>query len=314
MLAGGADNEDAAVISFPAGKALIQTVDFFTPIVNDPYNFGRIAAANALSDVYAMGGEPFSAMNIVCFPVKQMDKGILKQILRGGFDTIREAGAIMAGGHSVEDPEIKYGLAVSGIVDPDRYTENKNLRPGDRLILTKPLGTGVLATAVKGKWAGAEEMEALVTQWAGRLNKAGAEVIRTLGLKAATDVTGFGLGGHLLETARASKMEVHVGANRVPILEQALELAGMGMIPAGSYANKHYCEKYVRVEQGTDPLLVDLIFDAQTSGGLILAVPQEQLEQAVAALKAAGDLSAVVGVVAGPHEQGKLTILSDIDI
>ncbi len=292
------------MIRFPGGQALVQTVDFFTPIVNDPYRFGQIAAANSLSDVYAMGGAPLAAMNIVCFPAKTMDLDILRDILRGGYDKILEAGAVLAGGHSVEDDEIKYGLSVSGVIDPERVATNAGLRPGDRLLLTKPLGTGVLATAVKARWDGADEMEHLVWQWAGRLNAGGAAVIRELGLIGATDVTGFGLGGHLLEMCRASGVDVELPVESVPLLPRTEELASMGLVPAGSYANKHFCESRVLLAPGLNQVRVDLVFDAQTSGGLVLAVPEDKLDAARAMLDASGDLAAEIGRVL-PSEDGR---------
>jgi len=308
VLVGSSGNEDAVVVRFPAGRALVQTVDFLTPLVNDPWRFGQIAAANALSDVYAMGGEPLTAMNIVCFPAKTQDKAILKAILRGGLDKVQEAGALLAGGHSVEDPEIKYGLAVSGVIEEGRVATNAGLVPGDQLLLTKPIGSGVLATALKGRFGDVAALEQEIFRWAGRLNRAGAAVIRDLGLKAATDVTGFGLGGHLLEMAGASRMDVELWVDRVPLLEGALDLAGMGMIPAGSFANKGFCSKSVQIAPGLDPVRVDLMFDAQTSGGLVLAVPEPLLDRAGAALRAAGDLAAHVGQVR-PAAAGKGRLL-----
>jgi len=289
---------------FPPGKALVQTVDFFTPIVNDPFRFGRIAAVNSLSDVYAMGGEPYAAMNIVCFPIKQMDKGILREILRGGLDAMAEAGAVLAGGHSVEDAEIKYGLSVSGVVDADNFASNRGMRPGDVLILTKPLGTGVLATALKGDMGDPAVLEDILFRWAGRLNKVGGAVVRDLGLRAATDITGFGLGGHLLEMAGASRVAAELDLSRVPFLAEAVEFASMGMIPAGSFANRNFCKKNVQAAQGVDPILLDLVFDAQTSGGMLLAVPEDKVEQARDMLLAGGDMAEAVGR-AVPEESGR---------
>lgn len=289
---------------FPPGKALVQTVDFFTPIVNDPFRFGRIAAVNSLSDVYAMGGEPYAAMNIVCFPIKQMDKGILREILRGGLDAMAEAGAVLAGGHSVEDAEIKYGLSVSGVVDADNFASNRGMRPGDVLILTKPLGTGVLATALKGDMGDPAVLEDILFRWAGRLNKVGGAVVRDLGLRAATDITGFGLGGHLLEMAGASRVAAELDLSRVPFLAEAVEFASMGMIPAGSFANRNFCKKNVQAAKGVDPILLDLVFDAQTSGGMLLAVPEDKVERARDMLLAGGDMAEVVGR-AVPEESGR---------
>lgn len=309
LLVGAAGNEDAAVLRFPAGKALVQTVDFLTPLVNDPWRFGQIAAANALSDVYAMGGEPWAAMNIVCFPAKTLDKAILKAIIRGGYEKVLEAGAALAGGHSVEDPEIKYGLAVSGVVDEDRVAVNSALRPGDVLLLTKPVGTGVLATALKAGFGDPQALEDEIFRWAGRLNRAGAEVIRALGLRAATDVTGFGLAGHLLEMARASRAVVELWVERVPLLAQARDMAGLGMLPAGSFANKGFCASAVDAAPGLDPLRLDLMFDAQTSGGLVLAAPEPLADRVREMLLAAGDLAAHVGrVLPSPDGRGRLLL------
>lgn len=302
--------EDASIISFPAGKALVQSLDFFTPIVNDPYSFGQIAAANSMSDIYAMGGEPYSAMNIVCFSSKKFSLNVLKDILRGGLDKIKEANALMAGGHSVEDEEIKYGLSVAGIVEPGKYATNQGICAGDQLLLTKPLGTGILATAVKAEWKGHEDLEDKMLQWAGRLNAGGAKVIRDLGLTGATDITGFGLGGHLLEMSKAARMQIEVWSKEVPIMEEAIELAGMGLIPAGSYANRHYCSSLVQIAPDLDSLIIDIIFDAQTSGGLVLAVPQNKMDTAREMLMQGGDLAVHIGQVREKiNDQPKLYIL-----
>lgn len=278
-------------------------MDFFTPIVNDPYRFGRIAAANSLSDVYAMGGAPLAAMNIVCFPIKQLPAEVLTEVLRGGRDAVAEAGAVPAGGHSVEDDELKYGLAVSGTVDPDRFASNRGVNPGDVLILTKPLGTGVLATAVKGEMPGSESMEDTLFEVCGRLNKAGGEVISELGLTGATDITGFGLGGHSIELAEASNVCIELTLTAVPLIPGALDLARMGMLPAGSICNRNHYLAKTTVSQGLDPVNTDLLFDAQTSGGLLLAVPPDQADRAAAMLEERGDLAARVGVALGPDER-----------
>ena len=297
LLTAPGDNEDAAVVRFPEGKALVQTLDFLTPIVNNPHWFGQIAAANSLSDVYAMGGEPYTAMNIVCFPIEKMDKEVLRKILEGGFEKIRESGAVLTGGHSVKDNEIKYGLSVTGIVDPASFASNRGLKPGDQLLLTKAIGTGVLATALKAGFGDIVKIEELIFRWASRLNRAGAEVIQTLGLKGATDVTGFGLGGHALELAKASGVDVELWLEKIPFMSEAIELAGQGMIPGGSASNKTYCHSQVSLPPQADPVLVDLVFDAQTSGGLILSVPKDKLAQARDMLLAAGDLAEHIGQV-----------------
>jgi selenide,water dikinase len=283
---------------------MVQSLDFLTPVVNDPYAFGRIAAANSLSDIYAVGGEPYTAMNIVCFPSKEKPLSVVKEILRGGLDTIREAGAIMCGGHSVEDREIKYGLSVTGTIDPEHYASNGGIRQGDRLILTKPLGTGVLATAIKAEWPNAGQLEQELVTWAARLNREACKAIQEFGLKGATDITGFGLGGHCLEMARAARTSVELWSEKVPVLESAKELAGMGILPEGSYANKHYCSSLVRMEEGVDELLVDLIFDAQTSGGLLLAVPEDRAAEVRDFLESLGEIAAEVGRVLGRNQTG----------
>ena len=305
VLAGGpGDNEDSVVLSFPAGKALVQTVDFFTPIVNDPYKFGRIAAANSLSDIYAMGGEPWSAMNIVCFPMKKLPADVLTEVLRGGKDAVEEAGAVPSGGHSVEDDELKYGLAVSGTVDPDGFASNRGVKPGDELLLTKPIGTGVLATAVKGEMFGSEKMEDVLFDICGRLNRAGGNVIKELGLTGATDITGFGLGGHLIELAEASGVTMELHMSSVPLIPGAIDLARMGMLPAGSICNRNHYLSKTAVTQGLDAINIDLMFDAQTSGGLLLAVPPEKLDEAKGMLEAAGDLAAHVGTARAKEASG----------
>lgn len=309
ILTGMGNSEDAAIVRFPEGKALVQTLDFFTPIVNDPFRFGQIAAANSLSDVYAMGGEPYVAMNIVCFPIATMDVLVLREILRGGLLKIQESGALLVGGHSVQDKEIKYGLSVSGVIDPDRYATNAGLRPRDVLFLTKPIGTGVLATAIKGQWEGCDGFEEEVFRWTARLNRVPGQAVMRFGLKAATDVTGFGLGGHLLEMATASDCSIALDVGAVPLMDQALDLARIGLLPLGSHANRHFCHKTVDASPNLDPVLVDLMYDAQTSGGMILGVPPEQAQEVRDWLTAQGEMAARIGVVEPPRADGKRLLL-----
>jgi selenide,water dikinase len=302
-------NEDAAIIRLPQGKALVQTLDFFPPVVNDPYAFGQIAAANALSDVYAMGGEPWCAMNIVCFPVRDLPLEVLTAILAGGADKLAEAGVVLAGGHSVDDPEIKYGLSVTGLIDPDGFAANTGLRPGQLLVLTKPLGTGILSTAVKADWEDAAQLEKTLIANAARLNKAPGMVIRDLKLTAATDITGFGLGGHLLEMAHASNVCIQIEAQALPALPGALELAAVGLLPSGSHANRRFRQPDTLLGPGVDPLRVDLAFDAQTSGGIVLALDPDQLEAALALLRREGDTGWVIGNVLPPCKSQRLHIV-----
>ncbi len=305
ILTGMGNSEDAAIVRFPAGKALVQTLDFFTPIVNDPFRFGQIAAANSLSDVYAMGGTPYVAMNIVCFPIDTMDVSVLREILRGGLQKVQEAGALLVGGHSVQDKEIKYGLSVSGIVDPENYATNSGLRAGDVLILTKPLGSGVLATAIKGQWEGSEGFEEEVFRWASRLNRVPGEAVAKFGLRAATDITGFGLGGHALEMAAASDCSIRIDVSSVPLMDHALDLARIGLLPLGSHANKHFCHKTVEAAAHLDTVLLDLMYDAQTSGGMVLGVPQAQAADVLAWMRERGEMAARIGIVELPRADGK---------
>jgi len=267
-------SSDAAVYRLNENTALIVTLDFFTPIVDDPFWFGQIAAANSLSDVYAMGGKPLLALNIVCFPKKEAPE-LLKEILRGGAEKVREAGAVLAGGHSVDDPEIKYGLAVVGLVHPKRFLTNAGARPGDVLFLTKPLGTGVIATAVKGGLAD-KNVEKRAINVMASLNRAAAETMLEVGAHAATDITGFGLLGHALEMAQASQARLVIYASSVPILREALEFVKMGIIPEGDYENIRFCEKVVEISPQVDKNLLLLLYDAQTSGGLLVSVPQKK--------------------------------------
>jgi selenide,water dikinase len=293
LIVGQETSEDAGVYRLSDDLALVQTLDFFTPIVNDPYDFGRIAAANALSDVYAMGGKPLTAMNIVCFPIGKMDKEILKEILRGGLEKIHEAGAVLVGGHSVDDVELKYGLSVTGLVSPEKVWTNGGAQPGDALILTKPLGSGILATAIKGGLISTEAERQVIDVMA-TLNNTAAEVMSAYSVHACTDITGFGLLGHALEMAQASKVTVAIEVHKVPVLSEVLDHAGMGLVPAGSYANRNFCASHVREVGSIGPMYLDIIADAQTSGGLLLALPEEEVMLGLAALREAGVLDAAI--------------------
>jgi len=299
LLVGLEAADDAGVFRITPEIALIQTVDFFTPIVNDPYRFGQIAAANALSDVYAMGGRPLTAMNIACFPLQTTPTAVLKEILRGGLDKVHEAGALLVGGHSVEDPELKYGLAVTGIVHPDRILTKGGSKKGDLLVLTKPLGTGIIATALKGRLA-SPEAEAAMIQVMSELNRAAAAALEGLEAHAVTDITGFGLLGHGLEMAQASKVELTIFAGRVPVLSWAREYAGMGLVPGGSHANRRFCENHLQIDPQVGQVEVDLLSDAQTSGGLFIAIAPQHGETLMKRLRERGvEDAAVIGEVTG---------------
>jgi selenide, water dikinase len=298
LLVGIETADDAGVYRLTPEIALIQTVDFFTPVVNDPYTFGQIAAANALSDVYAMGGRPLTALNIVCYPRKTVPQKVLQAILAGGLDKIHEAGALLVGGHSVDDIELKYGLSVTGVVHPDRVLTNGGAREGDQLILTKPLGTGVIATAMKGRVASPEaEAEAVTIMTA--LNRLPADCLESLTIHSVTDITGFGLLGHALEMAVASKVEITFYAHQIPLITAAREYAALGLVPGGSFANRNFCEKSLQVAPGIDPVVVDLCSDAQTNGGLLLAVSPDQTKPLLDCLKGHGISANVIGEVTG---------------
>lgn len=300
LLVGPETSDDAGVYLLDQERALIQTIDFFTPIVDDPYLFGQIAAANALSDVYAMGGMPLTAMNVVCFPSRKLDLGILREILRGGADKVLEAGAVVVGGHTVEDPEPKYGLAVTGIVHPDKLMTNARAQPGEVLILTKPLGSGIISTAIKAGMAGPKAVQTATAAMAA-LNRAAAEVALKLGVRSCTDVTGFGLLGHAAEMALASSVGLRFWLEAVPVYPQALELAAMGLVPGGAYANRSFLADRVSFAGDVNEAEQDLLFDPQTSGGLLFTVPAGREEECLNRLRERGVLAAVVGeVVAEP--------------
>jgi selenide,water dikinase len=286
--------------------ALIQTVDFFTPVVNDPYTYGQIAAANALSDVYAMGGRPLTALNIVCYPGQTVPLEVLRAILAGGLEKIHEAGALLVGGHSIDDTEMKYGLAVTGVVHPERVITNGGAQVGDQLLLTKPLGTGVIATAMKGRLA-SPEAEAEAIRVMTSLNRLPEACLEIPGVHAITDITGFGLLGHGLEMAAGSGVVLTLRASAVPILPAALEYAAMGLVPAGSFANRNFCAKSLEVAPEVDPLLVDLCSDAQTNGGLFIAVAPDTARQFQDCLAGHGLAPVVIGEVTAPGS-GKIIL------
>ena len=302
LLVGTETSDDAAVYKISEELAVIQTVDFFTPVTDDPYLFGQIAAANALSDVYAMGGEPKLALNLAAFP-NCLDTEILGEILKGGADKVMEAGAILAGGHTISDNEPKYGLCVTGFVHPKKMWKNCGAEPGDLLVLTKPLGSGVLSTAEKGGIIReAEHLEAVKTMTT--LNKYAAELAKEFQVHCCTDITGFGLAGHAMEMAKGSKKTFVIYAEKLPVLSGAREYAEMGLIPAGAYRNREFLEK--DMESRISGWREDLLFDPQTSGGLLLAIPTEDAAGLMGRLSGLELPSAVVGEVT--EEKGKFLI------
>jgi len=290
----GLDNaDDAGVYQLRDDLAIIQTVDFFTPIVDDPYLFGQIAATNALSDVYAMGGKPICAMNIIGFPIQEMDIAILRDILKGGLAKLREAHVALAGGHSVEDSELKYGLSVTGVVHPKQVLTNQGAQAGDKIILTKPIGTGIINTAIKAEMASAETIDKIV-QSMSTLNNHAAASLEGFSAHACTDVTGFGLLGHACEMIDGTDVGLVIEASAIPVFPEALQFAAIGLNPAGLYRNKEYRKEMITWSPDVPTALTDILFDPQTSGGLMIAVDGGEAQDLVARMKSNGVLDAIV--------------------
>ena len=297
MLVGFESSDDAAVYRVSPDIAFVSTVDFITPPLDDPYWFGQIAAANSLSDVYAMGGKPLTALNLVMFPSKKLDMEILKEILRGGGEKVKEAGVSMAGGHSVDDNEPKYGLAVTGSVHPDRIFTNRGSQAGDALILTKPLGTGVLFNANRSGKLPYSELEAILPQVAS-LNRKAAETAGNFDIHACTDITGFGIIGHGLEMARGSGMQINLYYDKLPFYPNAFNMYRKGETTGSNRANRKLAQGFWEAATKMSPEGEELLFDPQTSGGLLLSVSGTQAEELLAALKTAGvESAACVGEV-----------------
>lgn len=295
LLVGYDKSDDASVYRVSDDLAIVQTTDFFPPIVDNPFMYGQIAATNALSDVYAMGGEPKLALNIMCIPEK-MDKATVQEILRGGYAKAYEAGAIITGGHTIHGAEPIYGLAVTGFVKPENVWTNSGAQPGDVLLLTKPLGVGILTTAAKAGLVEQELLDKLYVQMS-TLNKYAHDVLVNYSVHACTDVTGFALLGHSLEMAQGSGVTVHLKAQAVPYHEEAYEMADMGFIPAGAYRNRDFAEAGVRVVGEVARALQDIFYDPQTSGGLLCAVPAAEAEACLAELRAVAPSTRIIGYV-----------------
>ncbi len=300
--------DDAGVFRLSDETAIVQTLDFLTPVADDPYEFGQIAAANSLSDVYAMGGTPITVMNIVCFPSCDLATGILPRILEGGLDKIKESGAALVGGHSVDDPEIKYGLSVTGIVHPDRVWANSRAQEGDAVILTKPIGTGIISTAVKGGLASEDQVKQAVKTMS-TLNKEAALIAKNFEVHACTDVTGFGLGGHLIEAAKGAGLRIEIYTEKVEVLDGVMAFASMGLFPGGAHKNKSFFAPQTCVAKGIDSVKSDLMFDPQTSGGLLLFMAQEQAVQCADIMEKNGIPARLIGRVKGPYTNGFLDIM-----
>jgi selenide,water dikinase len=308
VLVGLDTSDDAGVYQLNDEVALVQTVDFFTPIVDDPFTFGQIAVANALSDVYAMGGTPLTGMNLVAFPIKTLSLSILKEILLGGLSKMKEAEVALVGGHSIEDPEIKYGLAVTGLVHPKKILTNAKAKVGDKLVLTKALGTGIVATALKGQMASEEAVRKIVESMV-TLNRTASEWMIKMGAHACTDITGFSFLGHALEMATASQVGMVIQSNTIPFFPEAMDYAKLGLVPGGANSNRQFFSCKVEVPSNMPELLLDILYDPQTSGGLLISLPSDQAERLVLTLKKEGQLhSSIVGEVV-EEPRGKIQLV-----
>ena len=294
--------DDAGVYKLTDDLAIIQTVDFFTPIVDDPYTFGQIAAANALSDVYAMGGKPLTAMNVVCFPTESLDISVLKDILRGGIDKMSEAKVTLIGGHSIDDTELKYGLSVTGIVHPKRLVTNSGAKIGDKLVLTKPLGTGIISTALK---AGVVDKEtvAKVTECMATLNDKASGLMQEVGVHACTDITGFDFLGHTVQVAKKSQVGIDIDITSIPFFPEAGEFAKQGLCPGGLHRNREFYSNEVKIASEVPIYMQDVLFDPQTSGGLLICLAPRKAELLLVKLQQAGveDATIIGEVVSEPR-------------
>jgi selenide,water dikinase len=308
LLTGFEQAEDAGVYKISDDVALVQTLDFFTPTVDDPYTFGQIAATNALNDVYAMGGKPITAMNIVCFPIKTMDMAVLREVLRGGLDKMREAGVLLVGGHSVEDNEIKYGLSVTGTIHPEKVWFNRGANPGDSLILTKPLGTGIVSTAIKGGEADAQLVAkaiACMTQ----LNKKSAELLIDQGhIHACTDITGFGFLGHACEMIEGENVGLQINSAAVPIFKGVRNLVESGYVPAGLYRNKNFRISQIEKKETCPDWVLDVLFDPQTAGGLFFSISAAEAQGLIKKMHQGGIVDAVIVGKVVSENPGKIVV------
>lgn len=307
LLISGTTMDDAGVYRLSSELAMVQTVDFFTPMVDDPYVFGQVAAANSLSDIYAMGAVPKTAMNIIAFPVNKMEITVLEAILAGGADKLIEAKTLLVGGHTIEDDEPKYGLSVTGFVHPEKVLANRGARPGDVLVLTKPLGVGIITTAIKGGVATTEQQQAVIHSMT-QLNRYAQEAMQGISVHGCTDVTGFGLLGHGYEMVADNRVGLEIWSNRVPVHGGALELADMGIVPGGAHRNRCYLGDRIGFGEGVSPAMQDILSDPQTSGGLLLALGERDAEKYLRNLKDAGLEGVVIGTVTD-RIPGKVMVL-----
>ncbi len=294
-------SEDAGVYRISDDLAMIQTVDFFPPIVNDPFTFGQIAAANSLSDIYAMGGRPVTALSIVGFPKDTLDTDHLRRMMEGGLDKLIEAGTALVGGHSLEDDEVKFGFAVTGLIHPEKILRNNTLKPGETLILTKPIGTGAVNTALRAEMVSKEAIDEAIKAMSA-LNKDAAEIIENYPVSACTDVTGFGLAGHACEMMAGSEAGIRFNMPEIEVLPDVKDYLAMGLIPAGTYRNREYRIKFIKDAEKLDPVTLDLVFDPQTSGGLLFSVPGRYVSEIAEKLRDRGIKPSIAGITTDKRE------------
>ncbi len=308
LLTGYEHAEDAGVYKISENTALVQTLDFFTPTVDDPYTFGQIAATNAINDIYAMGGKPLTAMNIVCFPIKTMDKSVLREVLAGGLSKMREADVLLVGGHSVEDNEIKYGLSVTGLISPDKVLYNRGARPGDKLILTKPLGTGIVSTTIKADAASPEMIQKAIACMTA-LNKKSSELMLAAGdIHSCTDITGFGFFGHACEMIEGESVGLRIDSSAIPVFKGVQDLIESGYVPGGLYRNRNYRMAQIEKAPSCPAWIYDVCFDPQTAGGLFFSLPESKAMPLVEKMHTAGITdAAIIGEVVDGHP-GKILI------
>ena len=306
MIVGFDTSDDALVYKVRDDLAVVQTVDFFPPIVDDPYTFGQIAAANSLSDIYAMGGDPTLSMNLICFPTC-LPMDVMAKIMQGGASKVKEAGAIIAGGHTIEDSEPKYGLCVTGFIHPDKVMQNSNCKEGDLLVLTKPLGIGVLTTANKAQLLDQKTYDEMVEAMA-PLNKYAKDVMTAVGANACTDVTGFGMIGHASEMAKGSNLTIELYSREMPIIEAAIDFAKMGIIPSGAYHNMAFVQDDVRFAEDVPQYMQDLLVDPITSGGLLISLPEEKAHELVKKLEGVTICNKIVGRVTAKQDKAIIVL------
>jgi selenide,water dikinase len=308
VIVGTETSDDAGVFRLRADLAIVNTVDFFTPIVDDPYIFGQVAAANALSDIYAMGAEPRTALNIVGFPRGSLDLDVLAEIIKGGAERAKKAGTVVIGGHSIIDQELKYGMAVTGVVHPDQVIRNVGVRAGDALVLTKPLGTGIITTALKRRKASPKSVRAAVTSMI-TLNSTASRIMRKYPVHACSDVTGYGVLGHALEMASGTRVTIVLEAAKLPLLDGAARLAMEGHLTGGCKRNRTYLEDKVAIDPAVPEGLVEVAFDPQTSGGLLIALPQKEAPKLVKELRASGVKAATIVGHATSRQKAKVRLV-----